>query len=131
MASLDRPEKIEADAAVTAIEPGRLSSYRWTICALLFVATTINYIDRQVLGILKPVLEKDLGWREAEYGWIVFGFQFAYALMMPFAGRFMDWALRLGWPLPPRPLIWPRHLPPRFLGSPYAPGPSVSGLVPL
>src|SRR5258708_5489440 len=71
---------------------------RWYICGLLFFATTINYVDRQVLGILKPVLEKDLGWREAEYGWIVFGFQLAYALMMPFAGRLMDWlGTRLGY----------------------------------
>src|SRR5436190_23992528 len=73
---------------------------RWYICGLLFFASTINYIDRQVLGILKPLLEKDLGWREAEYGWIVFGFQFAYALMMPFAGRFIDWlGTRMGYML--------------------------------
>ena len=67
-----------------------LPHLRWYICGLLFFATTINYIDRQVLGLLKPVLEKDLGWREADYGWIVFAFQFAYALMMPFAGRLID-----------------------------------------
>jgi ACS family hexuronate transporter-like MFS transporter len=70
-----------------------LPRLRWYICGLLFFATTINYIDRQVLGLLKPVLEKDLGWRESDYGWIVFAFQFAYALMMPFAGRLID---RLG-----------------------------------
>jgi ACS family hexuronate transporter-like MFS transporter len=63
---------------------------RWYICGLLFFATTINYIDRQVLGILKPVLEKELGWREAEYGWIVFSFQLAYAIMMPLAGGIID-----------------------------------------
>ncbi|MDQ2950620.1 MAG: MFS transporter, partial [Acidobacteriota bacterium] len=56
-----------------------------------FFATTINYIDRQVLGLLKPVLEKDLGWNEANFGWIVFAFQLSYALMMPVAGRVMDW----------------------------------------
>ena len=67
-----------------------LPRLRWYICGLLFFATTINYIDRQVLGLLKPVLEKELGWREADYGWIVFAFQFAYALMMPFAGRLID-----------------------------------------
>jgi len=72
--------------------------FRWYVCALLFFATTINYVDRQVLGLLKPVLEKELGWREAEYGWIVFAFQLAYALMMPFAGRLIDWAgTRLGY----------------------------------
>jgi ACS family hexuronate transporter-like MFS transporter len=71
---------------------------RWYICGLLFFATTINYVDRQVLGLLKPVLEKELHWREADYGWIVFSFQLAYALMMPFAGRLIDWAgTRLGY----------------------------------
>src|SRR5260370_9615514 len=67
-----------------------LPRLRWYICGLLFFATTINYIDRQVLGLLKPVLEKDLGWRESDYGWIVFAFQLAYALRMPFAGRLTD-----------------------------------------
>jgi ACS family hexuronate transporter-like MFS transporter len=77
-----------------------MKNLRWYICALLFYATTINYIDRQVLGILKPVLEGELGWRESEYGWIVFAFQAAYALMMPFAGRAMDWlGTRLGYTL--------------------------------
>ena len=68
-----------------------LPHLRWYICGLLFFATTVNYIDRQVLGLLKPVLEKDLGWNEANFGWIVFAFQLSYALMMPVAGRLMDW----------------------------------------
>ena len=68
----------------------RSSHIRWGICGLLFFATTINYIDRQVIGLLKPVLEKDLGWNEADYGWIVFAFQAAYAAMMPLAGRIID-----------------------------------------
>jgi len=77
-----------------------LHHLRWYICGLLFFATTINYIDRQVLGLLKPVLEKDLAWSEASYGWIVFAFQLAYALMMPFAGRMIDWlGTRLGYTL--------------------------------
>jgi MFS transporter, ACS family, hexuronate transporter len=71
---------------------------RWSICGLLFFATTVNYVDRQVLGILKPVLEHDLGWNELDYGWIVSTFQLAYALMMPLAGRLMDWlGTRLGY----------------------------------
>ena len=45
---------------------------RWVICALLFFATTINYIDRQVIGILKPTLQSELGWSEIDYGTIVF-----------------------------------------------------------
>ena len=73
---------------------------RWSICGLLFFATTVNYVDRQVLGILKPVLERDLGWNEADYGWIVFTFQLAYGMMMPFAGRAMDWlGTRIGYAL--------------------------------
>jgi len=66
---------------------------RWTICALLFVASTINYIDRQVLGILAPDLQRSIGWNELQYGYIVSAFQAAYALGFVFAGRLMD---RLG-----------------------------------
>ena len=68
----------------------RDSKYRWTICALLFVATTINYIDRQVLGILAPTLQRELGWSEADYGDIVSWFSFAYAVGFLIAGRLLD-----------------------------------------
>ena len=75
-----------------------LPQLRWYICGLLFFASTINYIDRQVLGLLKPVLERDLGWNEADYGWIVAAFQLAYGLMMPLAGRAIDWlGMRIGY----------------------------------
>ena len=67
--------------------------YRWTICALLFCATTINYMDRQVLGILAPSLQRELGWSEAQYGAIISWFSTAYALGFLVAGRIMD---RLG-----------------------------------
>jgi len=85
--------------AVPATPAGRTFTHlRWGMCGLLFFATTINYIDRQVIGLLKPVLEKDLGWHEADYGWIVFAFQAAYAAMMPLAGRFVDaMGVRLGY----------------------------------
>jgi ACS family hexuronate transporter-like MFS transporter len=77
-----------------------IRNLRWYICGLLFFATTVNYIDRQVLGILKPVLEHELGWREADFGWVVFAFQFAYATMMPIAGRMIDWlGTRIGYAL--------------------------------
>jgi ACS family hexuronate transporter-like MFS transporter len=69
----------------------RPSSYRWTICALLFVATTINYIDRQVLGILAPTLQRELRWTESDYGDIVSWFSFAYAFGFLIAGRVIDW----------------------------------------
>ena len=74
-----------------ASEPERPSSYRWTICALLFVATTINYVDRQVLGILAPTLQRALNWSEADYGDIVSWFSFAYAFGFLVAGRVIDW----------------------------------------
>ncbi len=75
-----------------------IANLRWYICGLLFFATTVNYIDRQVLGLLKPVLEKEMGWTEASYGWIVFAFQLAYAMMMPLAGRLIDYlGTRLGY----------------------------------
>lgn len=86
-------------------EAPRISSHtianlRWYICALLFFATTVNYIDRQVLGILKPTLERELGWSESDFGWIVFAFQCAYAIMMPLAGRLIDWlGTRIGYAL--------------------------------
>src|SRR5258705_5845860 len=67
------------------------SSYRWTICALLFVATTINYVDRQVLGILAPTLQRELHWTDADYGDIVSWFSFAYAFGFLVAGRVIDW----------------------------------------
>ncbi|HQJ74087.1 MAG TPA: MFS transporter [Bacteroidota bacterium] len=68
----------------------KIGKYRWTICALLFFATTINYIDRQVLGILAPELQHEIGWNEIEYGYIVTTFQAAYALGLLFVGRIID-----------------------------------------
>jgi ACS family hexuronate transporter-like MFS transporter len=68
----------------------KIGRYRWVIVSLLFFATTINYIDRQVLGILAPVLQKEIGWNEIEYGYIVTAFQLAYAIGLLFAGRLID-----------------------------------------
>ena len=70
-----------------------ITKYRWRIVALLFFATTINYIDRQVIGILKPYIAEDLGWTEAGYGYIVAAFQVAYAIGLVVTGGFLD---RLG-----------------------------------
>lgn len=67
-----------------------IKNYRWYICALLFFATTINYIDRQVVGLLKPVLEKDFGWSEIDYGNIVMSFTAAYAIGLLGFGRIVD-----------------------------------------
>jgi ACS family hexuronate transporter-like MFS transporter len=71
-------------------ESEKTGKYRWTICALIFFATTINYLDRQVIGILKPLLESDLNIGEAAYGYIVTCFQLAYAFGMVIAGRLID-----------------------------------------
>jgi MFS transporter, ACS family, hexuronate transporter len=68
----------------------REGHHRWIICGLLFAATTINYIDRQVLGILAPDLQRTIGWNEIEYGYIVTAFQTAYAIGLLVAGRLMD-----------------------------------------
>lgn len=68
----------------------KIGKYRWTICALIFFATTINYLDRQVISLLKPVLEKEFSWSESDYSNIVMAFQFAYAIGMLGAGRLID-----------------------------------------
>jgi ACS family hexuronate transporter-like MFS transporter len=71
---------------------------RWGVCALLFFATTLNYVDRQVIGILKPTLAEGLGWNEIDYSNIVFAFQVAYALGYAGAGRLIDrLGVRLGY----------------------------------
>lgn len=65
----------------------------WCICSLLLFASSINYIDRQTVSVLKPHLQEVLHWSESNYGWIVFAFQLSYAIMMLISGRVID---RLG-----------------------------------
>lgn len=77
---------IAAAGEVTA----RIGRQRWVICGLLFFASTVNYIDRQVIGILKPTLQNEFGWSEIDYSWIVFSFQTAYAIGLLFVGKLMD-----------------------------------------
>ena len=77
-------------ASVQSAKGERVGSVRWVVCALLFFATTINYIDRQVLGILAPTLQQAIGWNEIQYGYIVTAFQAAYALGLLFVGRLLD-----------------------------------------
>jgi ACS family hexuronate transporter-like MFS transporter len=67
-----------------------VGTYRWRICALLFLALSINYVDRSVLGVLAPELQKKIGWDEIQYSNIVNAFQAAYAIGLLLAGRFMD-----------------------------------------
>ena len=71
-------------------ETTKIGNYRWTICALIFFATTVNYLDRQVIGILKPLLESDLGIGEKAYSHIIMAFQLLYAFGMVIAGRLID-----------------------------------------
>lgn len=67
-----------------------VGKYRWTICALLFFATTVNYLDRQVLSLLAPALSIEFGWSNTDYANIAAAFQFVYAISMLFAGRVVD-----------------------------------------
>ena len=69
----------------------KIGRYRWTICALLFFATTVNYLDRQVLSLLKGDLEVEFSWSDTDYANIVMVFQLVYALSMLGAGRAIDW----------------------------------------
>jgi len=71
----------------------QIGRVRWTICAFLFVATSINYVDRQVIGILKPTLQQSIGMSEIQYGYIVDAFQLGYSAALLVAGRLID---RLG-----------------------------------
>src|SRR5262245_45000668 len=75
-------------AAASAVS--KFKHLRWYICALLFFATVINYIDRQVVGAIAPELQKDIGWTEIEYSQIVNAFQIAYALMFLVWGGVID-----------------------------------------
>ena len=63
---------------------------RWSVCAMLFCATSINYMDRQVLGILSVTLQRDIGLTEAHYGYVIAAFQVSYALGLLFVGRLID-----------------------------------------
>ena len=67
-----------------------IGNYRWTICALLFFATTVNYLDRQVLSLLAPQLSEEFNWSNTDYANITAVFQFVYAISMLFAGRIID-----------------------------------------
>src|SRR3954462_11454884 len=64
--------------------------YRWVICALIFFATTVNYVDRQIIGVLAPTLKRQLNWTDAQYGDIVFYFQLAYAIGLLLSGPVID-----------------------------------------
>ena len=91
--SIQVPASARPAVATGVATAAKAGYYRWYVCTLLFFASVINYIDRQVIGILKPTLQKEFGWSEIDYADIVFSFQLAYAIGFIFAGRLMD---RLG-----------------------------------
>ena len=75
-----------------------LGRYRWLICALLFLATTINYVDRQILSLLKPMLDDKLHWTNEQFGQVNSAFQAAYAVGLPVFGAFIDrFGVRIGY----------------------------------
>src|SRR5580704_18084617 len=86
-------DRMESGSSPGSAPRAGLGGVRWTICAMLFVATSINYMDRQVIAILKPTLEHSIGMTEVSYGYIVDAFQIAYAIGLLAAGRLID---RLG-----------------------------------
>ena len=82
-----------APASPTAATPARIGRFRWVICGLLFFATTINYVDRQVVSLLGPTLSQTFGWTDLDYSYIVFNFSLAYAIGLLVSGGIID---RLG-----------------------------------
>src|SRR5512138_869417 len=85
------PKTAEAAAVPTLGE--RVGRFRWVICGLLFFATTVNYVDRQVVSLLGPTLSQTFGWTDLDYSYIVFNFSLAYALGLLVSGGIID---RLG-----------------------------------
>jgi ACS family hexuronate transporter-like MFS transporter len=83
-------ELLETSQDLSTVSQTKIGGYRWTICALLFFATTVNYLDRQVLSLLQPMLSEKFGWTNSQYANITSVFQFTYAVSMLFAGRFID-----------------------------------------
>jgi MFS transporter, ACS family, aldohexuronate transporter len=84
------PAKDAAHAASVEVVSEQPHRARWTICAMLFAATSINYMDRQVIAILKPTLQQSIGLTEVNYGYVVDAFQIAYAAGLLGVGRLID-----------------------------------------
>jgi ACS family hexuronate transporter-like MFS transporter len=90
-------DSVSPASAVQGVR-ARIGRHRWVICGLLFFATTVNYIDRLVFGLLGPELQKIFGWTSKDYTDIVFWFEVAYAIGLVSSGRFIDWiGTRLGY----------------------------------
>ena len=95
-----RPSIKERPVAWRQTTGPRFSHYRWIVCALLFFATTINYIDRQILSLCKEYLDKELGWSNTQFGYANASFQLAYAFGLLGFGWFIDrFGTRIGYTL--------------------------------
>jgi MFS transporter, ACS family, hexuronate transporter len=84
------PLAVQSPLSIGNPTPRTFQHFRWTICALLFLATTINYVHRQIFSILAPTLEHEIHWTEVEYAYIITAFQGAYAIGLILLGRLMD-----------------------------------------
>src|SRR5512143_1951491 len=87
---LAKPEATTSSPSAHSPQPGVMGNYRWMICALLFFATTINYIDRQILSLLKEILDQQIGWTNEQFGWVNSAFQLAYAVGLLGFGWIVD-----------------------------------------
>src|SRR5207244_5651820 len=101
-AGIARPVRVPRRARVARIGAGgsEVSRVRWLVCALLFLATTINYIDRQILALIKELLDHDLGWTNEQFGLVNSAFQGAYAVGLLLFGWFIDrYGTKIGYAL--------------------------------
>src|SRR6266567_5385056 len=90
MAEQARTMPSSANRLDATIPARGIRNLRWYICGLVFLATILNYIDRQVFSILAPDLQRDIGWSELDYGRIVIAFQVSYAVSLILSGRLID-----------------------------------------
>src|SRR6476646_6643914 len=98
--SSNGPINLTGDAPSPQSAPSAAGYFRWIICTLLLLGITKNYMDRQVLGVLKTTLQHNFGWNEIDFGNLVFAFQAAYAAGMLLVGRLVDrLGVRLGYAL--------------------------------
>ena len=83
---------MDNSATVSVAKSRKMTNFRWVICALLFLATTVNYMDRQVLSLTwKDFIAPEFHWTDTDYGNIAAVFSIVYAIANLFAGRFIDW----------------------------------------
>src|SRR5947207_6742429 len=87
---MGKPASSELATLPASATPGAVGKHRWVICALLFFATTINYIDRQILALLKETLDQRIGWTNEQFGWVNSAFQVAYGIGLLGFGWFVD-----------------------------------------